>query len=109
MVTSLQTADVIRYQKEIRRFPSLQPEEEVTLAKLWREYADKKAVHTLLTSHLRLVVKVSPLRPARQPRDAARGCKHDVGRRSSQFAASSSVGRLQKWRADWKYSQTLSR
>jgi len=59
MLTSLQTADVIRYQKEIRRFPLLQPEEEATLAKRWREYADREAVHKLLTSHLRLVVKVA--------------------------------------------------
>ena len=60
MVTSLQTADdVIRYQKEIQRFPLLQPEEEAKLAKHWRESADRKAVHKLLTSHLRLVVKVA--------------------------------------------------
>jgi RNA polymerase sigma-32 factor len=59
MVTSLQTADVIRYQKEIRRFPLLQPEEEAAPAKYWREYADREAVRKLLTSHLRLVVKVA--------------------------------------------------
>jgi hypothetical protein len=34
MVTSLQTADVIRYQKEIRRVPLLQPEEEAALARV---------------------------------------------------------------------------
>ena len=58
MVTSLQTADVIRYQKK-SKVSLLQPEEEATLAKHWREYADRKAVHKLLTSHLRLVVKVA--------------------------------------------------
>jgi DNA-directed RNA polymerase sigma subunit (sigma70/sigma32) len=56
MVTTLQTAGVIRYQKEIRGFPLLQ---EGTPEKHWREYADREAVRKILTSHLRLVIKVA--------------------------------------------------
>jgi RNA polymerase sigma-32 factor len=34
-------------------------EEELTLAKRWREHADGEAAHKLVTSHLRLVVKIA--------------------------------------------------
>jgi RNA polymerase sigma-32 factor len=48
-----------RYLAEIRRFPMLQPEEEYMLAKRWREHDDRAAAHKLITSHLRLVAKIS--------------------------------------------------
>jgi RNA polymerase sigma-32 factor len=48
-----------RYLEEIRRFPMLEPQEEFVLAKSWREHGDRTAAHKLVTSHLRLVVKVA--------------------------------------------------
>jgi RNA polymerase sigma-32 factor len=44
---------------EARRFPMLGPEEEYMLAKRWREQSDAEAAHRLVTSHLRLVVKIA--------------------------------------------------
>jgi RNA polymerase sigma-32 factor len=44
---------------EIRRFPMLEPREEYTLAKRWREHGDHEAAHRLVTSHLRLVAKTA--------------------------------------------------
>ncbi|HLQ89743.1 MAG TPA: RNA polymerase sigma factor RpoH [Xanthobacteraceae bacterium] len=48
-----------RYLEEIRRFPMLEPQEEYMLAKRWREHDDRPAAHRLVTSHLRLVAKIS--------------------------------------------------
>ncbi|MGB7204404.1 MAG: RNA polymerase sigma factor RpoH [Anderseniella sp.] len=48
-----------RYLQEIRKFPMLQPDEEYTLAKNWREQGDREAAHKLVTSHLRLVAKIA--------------------------------------------------
>jgi RNA polymerase sigma-32 factor len=48
-----------RYLEEIRRFPILESEEEFRLAKRWREHRDTNAVHKLVNSPLRLVVKVA--------------------------------------------------
>jgi RNA polymerase sigma-32 factor len=48
-----------RYITEIRRFPILKPGEEFMLAKRYQEYQDPRAAHQLVTSHLRLVVKVA--------------------------------------------------
>ncbi len=48
-----------RYMTEIRKFPILAPEEEFMLAKRWQEHQDRKAAHTLVTSHLRLVAKIA--------------------------------------------------
>src|SRR5271165_442113 len=48
-----------RYLQEIRRFPMLEPQEEYLLAKRWREHGDREAAHRLVTSHLRLVVKIA--------------------------------------------------
>jgi RNA polymerase sigma-32 factor len=42
-----------------RRFPMLEPHEEYTLAKSWRERRERDAAHRLVTSHLRLVVKIA--------------------------------------------------
>lgn len=48
-----------RYLEEIRKFPMLEPGEEYTLAKSWREQEDTEAAHKLVTSHLRLVAKIA--------------------------------------------------
>ena len=50
---------IARYIKEARRFPILKAEEEYALAVRWRERDDGSAAHQLLTSHLRLVVKIA--------------------------------------------------
>lgn len=47
------------YMTQISKFPYLTEEEEHSLAKKWCEEADVKAAHTLVTSHLRLVVKIA--------------------------------------------------
>src|SRR5262252_9615645 len=47
------------YLIEIRRFKKLERQEEYMLAKRWREYGDNDAAHRLVTSHLRLVVKIA--------------------------------------------------
>jgi len=48
-----------RYLDEIRKFPMLEPAEEFTLAKAWRDAGDREAAHRLVTSHLRLVAKIA--------------------------------------------------
>ncbi len=48
-----------RYLQDIRKFPMLEPEQEFMLAKRWQEHEDLEAVHTLVTSHLRLVAKIA--------------------------------------------------
>lgn len=48
-----------RYLQEIRRFPVLESQEEYMLAKRYLEHNDPKAAHKLVTSHLRLVAKIS--------------------------------------------------
>jgi RNA polymerase sigma-32 factor len=52
-------ASLTKYLAEIRRFPLLEPQEEFMLAKRWREQGDRDAAHKLVTSHLRLVVKIA--------------------------------------------------
>src|SRR5947207_15063244 len=47
------------YLEEIRRFTMLEPQDEVMLAKRWREHGDRDAAHKLVTSHLRLVAKIA--------------------------------------------------
>jgi RNA polymerase sigma-32 factor len=48
-----------RYLQAIRKFPMLDPEEEHSLAKRWRDHDDDPAAHKLVTSHLRLVAKIA--------------------------------------------------
>jgi RNA polymerase sigma-32 factor len=48
-----------RYFQEIRKFPMLSPEEELALARRWRDDEDVDAAHQLVTSHLRLVAKIA--------------------------------------------------
>lgn len=48
-----------RYLQDIRKFPMLSAEEELNLARRWRDNADEPAAHKLVTSHLRLVAKIA--------------------------------------------------
>ena len=48
-----------RYLQDIRKFPMLTPDEELSLAKRWRDTEDMDAAHKLVTSHLRLVAKIA--------------------------------------------------
>ncbi len=48
-----------RYLQQINNIPSLTPEEEFMLAKNYCEQHDLKAAHRLVTSHLKLVVKIA--------------------------------------------------
>jgi len=48
-----------RYLQDIRKFPMLAPEEELSLARRWKENGDEPAAHKLVTSHLRLVAKIA--------------------------------------------------
>jgi RNA polymerase sigma-32 factor len=47
------------YLADIRRFPILEREREYALAKRWREQGDREAGNQLVTSHLRLAVKIA--------------------------------------------------
>jgi RNA polymerase sigma-32 factor len=48
-----------RYLRDIRRVPMLEFVEEQKLARRWREQQDSQAANGLVTSHLRLVVKIA--------------------------------------------------
>jgi len=50
-------SDLGAYTTEIRRFPMLEAQEEYMLAR--RGHGDREAAHALVTSHLRLVVKIA--------------------------------------------------
>ena len=50
---------VMRYMQQIKQFPILSQEEESELVETWLKKADIKAAHQLVTSHLRLVVKIA--------------------------------------------------
>jgi RNA polymerase sigma-32 factor len=50
---------VAKYIKEVMKFPTLSPEEEMELARRVKKYKDKEAALKLVTSHLRLVVKIA--------------------------------------------------
>jgi RNA polymerase sigma-32 factor len=47
------------YLQQVRRFPMLQAEEEYMLARRWQQHGDVAAAHRLVTSHLRLVVRIA--------------------------------------------------
>ena len=51
--------EVACYMQQIKKFPMLSQEEESKLVREWIEGADVKAAHKLVTSHLRLVVKIA--------------------------------------------------
>ena len=48
-----------RYLQDIRKFPMLTPDEELSLAHRWRDTQDMASAHKLVTSHLRLVAKIA--------------------------------------------------
>lgn len=50
--------NMARYLQSIRKYPILTPEEEFRLAKAYVATKDDKLAYRLITSHLRLVVKV---------------------------------------------------
>ncbi|GBQ24399.1 RNA polymerase factor sigma-32 [Acetobacter estunensis NRIC 0472] len=52
-------ASLSRYLQDIRKYPLLSPKDESALARRWRDKADVKAAHKLVTSHLRLVAKIA--------------------------------------------------
>ncbi len=54
-----QEGGLTRYLQAIKRFPMLSSDEEFMLAKRLQEHNDKEAAHKLVTSHLRLVVKIA--------------------------------------------------
>lgn len=47
------------YLDKINRFPFLEPEEELSLAREWHEKQNLASAHKLMTSHLRLVAKIA--------------------------------------------------
>jgi len=51
--------NLTRYLQSIRKFPMLSVEEEAALARRYRATGDPGAAHRLVTSHLRLVVKIA--------------------------------------------------
>jgi RNA polymerase sigma-32 factor len=59
MINMAPEGNLSRYLQEIRKFPMLTAEEELTLAKSWRDNNDVEAAHKLVTSHLRLVAKIA--------------------------------------------------
>jgi RNA polymerase sigma-32 factor len=48
-----------RYLRDIRNFPFITADEEIQLFKNWRDDGDLDAAHRIVTSHLRLVVKIA--------------------------------------------------
>src|SRR5712672_2972163 len=52
-------AGLKRYLDDIRRYPMLEAQEELQLARRWREQGDRDAAHRLVTSHLRYVAKLA--------------------------------------------------
>jgi RNA polymerase sigma-32 factor len=48
-----------RYIEKVRRFPLLEQQEELHLARRWQNHGDRDALQRLVTSHLRLVVKIA--------------------------------------------------
>ncbi len=51
--------DLTHYLEKIRKFPMLSSEEELALARQWRDRQEPAASHKLVTSHLRLAAKIA--------------------------------------------------
>jgi RNA polymerase sigma-32 factor len=58
-ITISPEANLTRYLQEIRKFPMLKPEEEVSLSQAWLKNEDHESAHQLVNSHLRLVAKIA--------------------------------------------------
>ena len=56
---SLEDIALTSYISKVKKIPILEDNEEYVLAKRWRENHDKKALDKLISSHLRLVVKIA--------------------------------------------------
>ncbi len=56
---SLKDIALTSYISKVKKIPILEDNEEYVLAKRWRENHDKKALDKLISSHLRLVVKIA--------------------------------------------------
>lgn len=50
---------VVRYMRDVRKYPLLEAKTEVDLARRWRDCRDPKAAEKLVGSHQRLVVKIA--------------------------------------------------
>ena len=59
VINAAPEGNLSRYLREIRKFPMLSLEEELSLSRRWRDHEDVAAAHKLVTSHLRLVAKVA--------------------------------------------------
>jgi RNA polymerase sigma-32 factor len=59
MPSLLSDAGLSRYIQEIQKFPFLSAEQELSAARQYRDHGNLKAAHTLVTSHLRLVLRVA--------------------------------------------------
>lgn len=55
----MNSPSVARYIRQTERFERLQREEEVALARAWRDRRDAKAAEKLVSSHLRVVVSIA--------------------------------------------------
>jgi RNA polymerase sigma-32 factor len=55
----LNSDSLTSYVAEIRKFPLLEKDEEFELASCWKEKGDKKALDKIISSHLRLVVRIA--------------------------------------------------
>src|ERR1700688_3430829 len=58
-LTSVKKQPSASYLDGVRRFAMLERDQEYMLAKRWREHGDRDAANKLVTSHLRLAVKVA--------------------------------------------------
>jgi RNA polymerase sigma-32 factor len=56
---ALSESGLSHYMEKVRAFPMLSEEDEYVYAKAWAEHQDPQAAHKLVTSHLRLVVKIA--------------------------------------------------
>ena len=59
MPSLLSDAGLSRYIQEIQKFPFLTADQELSAARQYRDHGNLQAAHTLVTSHLRLVLRVA--------------------------------------------------
>src|SRR5450432_2445995 len=57
--TSVRKRAGTNYLDQVRQFTMLERDQEYSLAKRWREHGDHDAANRLITSHLRLAVKIA--------------------------------------------------